>query len=204
MPSYVIKVDPSRDEYVYWSTVVEAPLFWGDAIAMHSYLEQHAEQGDGRRIDRADEHGTSCMDLGNGLRFYDWSTGGLIYKQRGIVNRDDLWALCRRLDRDEDVADLLRHFDDCECDEALDATERERDEARGLAERFQRTYYGDQTAEQRLAAVREVCANPDDTQWWEVVPYMEPPNDDEVTEVQVVTVDRILAALGDAEEADHG
>ena len=97
-----------------------------------------------------------------------------------------------------DADDVLALLD------ALDATERERDEARGLAERFQRTYYGDQTAEQRLAAVREVCANPDDTQWWEVVPYMEPPNDDEVTEVQVVTVDRILAALGDAEEADHG
>lgn len=117
MPSYVIKVDPSRDEYVYWSTVVEAPLFWGDAIAMQSYLEQHAEHGDGERIDRADEYGTSCMDLGNGLRFYDWATDGLIYQQRGIVNRDDLWALCRRLDRNEDAADLLRHFDDCECDE---------------------------------------------------------------------------------------
>lgn len=117
MPSYVIKADPFRDEYVYWSTVVEAPLFWGDAVAMTSYLDGTGEAGDGGRIDRADEFGTSCMDLGDGLRFYDWSTGSLIYKQQGLFWRDDIWALCRRLSQGAPVDDLLRHFDDCECAE---------------------------------------------------------------------------------------
>ena len=47
----------------------------------------------------------------------------------------------------------------------------------------------------RLAAVRELCDSPDDTQWWEVVPYVDPPNDGEAVEVHVVTTDRIRAAL---------
>jgi len=112
MPSYVIKVDPSRDEYVYWSTIVEAPVAWGDGDFMRQYLSLHDELGDGCRLVRANKYGTSCMDLGDGLRFYDWTTESLIYQQQGLIDRDDLWALCMRLERREDVADLLRPFDD--------------------------------------------------------------------------------------------
>lgn len=52
------------------------------------------------------------------------------------------------------------------------------------------------TAEQALVErVEAVLAAPDDTQWWPVRPYMDPPNDDEVVEVQVIDVSRVRAAL---------
>jgi hypothetical protein len=45
------------------------------------------------------------------------------------------------------------------------------------------------------ARIEAVLAEPDDVQWWPVTPYMDPSDDDEVVEVQVVTVDRLRAAL---------
>lgn len=45
------------------------------------------------------------------------------------------------------------------------------------------------------AALQAVIAEPDDTQWWPVQPYMDPAIDDEVTEVQVVDVARLRALL---------
>lgn len=120
MPSYVIKVDPHRDEYVYWSDIVEAPAAWGSREEMLAifgcdsdpWLREDAPHHPLRRMERADEYGTSCRDLGDGLRFYDWSTDSLIYQQQGLISRDDLWALCMRLERSGDVEDLLRPFDD--------------------------------------------------------------------------------------------
>ena len=50
-----------------------------------------------------------------------------------------------------------------------------------------------------VARVRAVCDKPDDVQWWPVQPYMDPPDDDEVTEVRVLSVDRVLAALDGAD-----
>lgn len=110
MPSYVIKVDPSRDEYVYWSTVVEAPLFSGSRKAMASHLAVVGETDDGKRIDRADLHGTSAL-WGN-PPVYGWACESLIYQQRGTVYRDDLWALARRQAQGEPVDDLIHPFED--------------------------------------------------------------------------------------------
>jgi hypothetical protein len=45
------------------------------------------------------------------------------------------------------------------------------------------------------ARIEAVLAEPDDVQWWPVTPYMDPSDDDEVVEVQVVTADRLRAAL---------
>lgn len=45
--------------------------------------------------------------------------------------------------------------------------------------------------------VRALIDSPDDTQWWEVVPYMDPPEQDEVVEVAVVATDRLRALLED-------
>lgn len=120
MPSYVIKVDPSRDEYVYWSTVVEAPIAWGsraDLLAelvseSDPYLRDDAPHHPNNRMARADEFGTSCNDLGDGLRFYSWDEADLIYQQDGTISRDDLWALCSRIERDEPVVDLIEPFED--------------------------------------------------------------------------------------------
>ena len=44
-------------------------------------------------------------------------------------------------------------------------------------------------------AIERLAADPDDTQWWEVVPYMDPPDRDEVVEVQVIAVDRLRALV---------
>lgn len=120
MPSYVIKTDREHERYVYWSTVVEAPLAWGnraDMLAKLSeesdpYLRDDAPHHPNNRMARADEFGTSCHDLGDGLRFYSWDEDSLIYQQEGVVQRGDLWELCQRLKHGEPVADLLKPFDD--------------------------------------------------------------------------------------------
>jgi hypothetical protein len=46
-----------------------------------------------------------------------------------------------------------------------------------------------------VAAVEAVLSEPDDTQWWPVEPYLDPPNDDEVVETQVIAADRLRAVL---------
>jgi hypothetical protein len=51
------------------------------------------------------------------------------------------------------------------------------------------------TPDNLRARIEAVLAEPDDVQWWPVTPYMDPSDDDEVVEVQVVTVDRLRAAL---------
>ena len=55
MPTYIIK--PSRDEdfYVWWSTVVDAPIGWGP----RDYVPLDNE-GSPERFARADERGTSA------------------------------------------------------------------------------------------------------------------------------------------------
>ena len=121
MPSYVIKVDHDRDEYVYWSTVVEAPIYHGcrpEMLAMllqesDPWLREDAPHYPDNRMARADEFGTSCQDLGEGLRFYSWDVESLIYQQMGTVKRADLWELCQRLEQDPaDLTDLLTPFED--------------------------------------------------------------------------------------------
>ncbi len=44
-------------------------------------------------------------------------------------------------------------------------------------------------------AVEAVLAEPDDTQWWPARPYMDPHDEDEVVEVEVVNVSRVRDAL---------
>lgn len=117
MPSYVIKPDPGLNRYVYWSTITESPEFFGDRMAMQSYLEQWQLVGDGHRIDRADEFGTSCVatDMGPKVwRFFAWDETEFIFEQRGQVSREDVWELCRRLDAGLAVSDLIRPFEDDE------------------------------------------------------------------------------------------
>lgn len=112
MPSYIVKGDPSREEYVYWSTVTDAPYAWGSRAELEAELEKinpGRNAAAPERFDRADETGTSSLD-----GFYCWDDDTLIYDQQGVVWRDDLWALCMRLERGEDVADLLHPFEDSE------------------------------------------------------------------------------------------
>lgn len=115
MPTYIIK--PSRDEdfYVWWSTVVDAPIGWGP----RDYVPLDNE-GSPERFARADERGTSA-------NWPDWPVEKMPFgwndSEWSITNQDDLeetgegwWLLprknlrefCRRRDAGEQVADLVR------------------------------------------------------------------------------------------------
>lgn len=128
MPTYIIK--PSRDEdfYVWWSTVVDAPIGWGP----RDYVPLDNE-GSPERFARADERGTSA-------NWPDWPIEKMPFgwnvSEWRITNQDDLeetgegwWLLprknlrefCRRRDAGEQIADLVRW----EADEWTD-TDRER------------------------------------------------------------------------------
>ena len=107
MPSFVVKPVRDRDEYVYWSTIVEAPLAWGDRTQMAEYLRDKGEEGDGRRIDRADATGSSAFE-----GVFGWADDEVIYQQQGNVRRSDLWELCERLGSGRPVDDLITPWED--------------------------------------------------------------------------------------------
>jgi hypothetical protein len=50
-------------------------------------------------------------------------------------------------------------------------------------------------------AVAALIAAPDDTQWWPVEPYVDPPNDGEAVEVPLVKADRLREVLNRFEDA---
>ncbi len=50
-------------------------------------------------------------------------------------------------------------------------------------------------------AVAALVAEPDDTQWWPVEPYVDPPNDGEAVEVQLIKADRLREVLNRFEDA---
>ena len=127
MPTYIIK--PSRDEdfYVWWSTVVDAPIGWGP----RDYVPLDNE-GSPERFARADERGTSA-------NWPDWPVEKMPFgwnvSEWRITNQDDLeetgegwWLLprknlrefCRRRDAGEQIADLVKW----EADELTDTEDR--------------------------------------------------------------------------------
>jgi hypothetical protein len=121
MGHILIKPVPDRDEYVLWSTVVEAPLAWGDREEMLRELTVEWRRDHGadvppagltapeKRLDRADKHGSSALD---GL--FRWDDDSLIYEQRGLLARVDLYRAAVLLgeDREAEVWDLLTPFED--------------------------------------------------------------------------------------------
>ena len=111
----VIKPSPDRDEYVYWSTIVEAPIMWGDRAGMLAYLQEEHDNAPlvtsepGPRLDRADRYGSSALD-----GTFRWDDQELIYEQRGYLARKDLYRACLLLgeDRESEVWDLMTPFED--------------------------------------------------------------------------------------------
>lgn len=62
MPTIILKVSDGTDDfYALWSTVIDAPIGWGD----RKFLQENTRGLDGDRFDRADRTGTSCF-LGTG------------------------------------------------------------------------------------------------------------------------------------------
>jgi hypothetical protein len=121
MGHILIKPTRDRDEYVYWSTIVEAPIAWGDREEMLRELtaEWHRDHGHdvppagltapGKRLERADTYGSSSLD-----GFYRWDDDSLIYEQRGLLARVDLYRAATLLGngRESEVWDLLTPFED--------------------------------------------------------------------------------------------
>lgn len=115
MGHVIIKPAPERDEYVYWSTIVEAPLGWGDRAEMLRLVEDDRRRYPGLgdppevRLDRADRFGSSAKD-----GTYRWGVEELIYEQRGYLARKDLYRACELLGRDDEPAvwDLMTPFED--------------------------------------------------------------------------------------------
>jgi hypothetical protein len=118
MPSYIIKPERDRDFYVYWSTVVEAPVAFGDREYILSYLRAELERDSATspqgRLRRADETGSSALWPSPSDPAYGWDDNELIYQQQGTLRRDRLPELCKRLTGDDhaDVSDLLTPFED--------------------------------------------------------------------------------------------
>ncbi len=111
MPSFIVK--PLREEnyYVIWSTVVDAPTYWGtrEELQATPWLEATNE-----RFDRADARGTSMIDGS----LYGWDEEWFILsecffelpdldKGHYRIYRDKIRAYCEREDVGEDPLDLL-------------------------------------------------------------------------------------------------
>ncbi len=119
MGRQIIKVSREDDLYMEWSSIVEAPTWFGDRSETLAYLRGN----DGNhglspsetyesRLARADETGSS------GYRPWGctWDDHGEIYMQQGILPRSAFPEFARRWlaaegDAEPDVADLLEPFE---------------------------------------------------------------------------------------------
>ncbi len=114
MGTIVIKPDRDVDFYVGWSSIVEAPVWWGPTAEVREYILQDVRRGISDspevRLARADEHGTSSHDPRDG----GWDDEGFIYEQRGFLRRDRIAQVCRLLEQQnlDAVWDLLEPFED--------------------------------------------------------------------------------------------
>jgi hypothetical protein len=122
MPRLVIKPIADRDEYVAWSTVVEAPLGGGTREQMLGWVASaggmnRGPDGAAALMDRVDETGTSIRqdpDCSFQWRFGEWSDTSFIYEQLGTIARDKLYPMFRLLveGREREALDLLEPFED--------------------------------------------------------------------------------------------
>ena len=118
MGTIVIKPERDTDLYVGWSTIVEAPVWWGPRAEVTQYLIEDAAKpyGDSTspeaRLARADANGTSA--LGGFAFFGRWDDEDLIYEQRGLLPRRCLIEACEALAREDESAvwDLLEPLED--------------------------------------------------------------------------------------------
>lgn len=109
MPTIIIKAEKDLDLYIGWSSVVDAPTFWGGREWMEQYLKEEGQTDEVvyGRLARADEEGTSDLSIKEG----QWTERSLIYMQgsTGLLPRKNLAELIRRLEVNEQdpMTDLL-------------------------------------------------------------------------------------------------
>lgn len=120
MGHVVIKQAPDLDEYVYWSTIVEAPINYGTRADMVIILDHDHRVGGSphdsveERLARADATGTSMYGLPLGYGLGEWDDESLIYEQRGHLPRKHLFRAAQLIDHDREpeVWDLMTPFED--------------------------------------------------------------------------------------------
>jgi hypothetical protein len=114
MGRIVMKEAPNIDFYVVWSSVVEAPVAWGSREQMMSLIGHGSEE----RLARCDEIGTSSVWVQQapwlgGPEWGAWEDGVYIFMQQGVLTREGVFEVARRMSRDEgSFDDLLQPFDD--------------------------------------------------------------------------------------------
>lgn len=108
MPRYLLKPNPNRDEYVYWSTIVDAPVtgvmsrdeMKGYLLHGQGLTPPHTDVEAEERLARTDEKGHSLIDWdGNG-----WGQSELVrvehrdYARTGMVAHEDIAELTRAME----------------------------------------------------------------------------------------------------------
>lgn len=87
MPSYVLKPVPDRDEYVVWSTIVDAITWWGSAEVLMKENSDVTQD----RIDRANKLGTSSYNL-----YFDYRKEEFICQNFDGLHNDSSWIKIKR------------------------------------------------------------------------------------------------------------
>jgi hypothetical protein len=114
MGTIVVKPDRDKDLYVGWSSIVDAPVWWGSRAEVLQYLADDGRGWSGDapdiRLARADETGTSAYDKRDG----GWDDEAFVYEQRGLLPRRRLAEACHLLGANNEpgVWDLLEPFED--------------------------------------------------------------------------------------------
>lgn len=112
MGRIVMKEAPDVDFYVIWSSIVDAPVYWGARAEIAARVESQVDNPAEERLARADATGTSAMPdpwVTHSHLPGAWDDSGFIYDQRGWLPRAKVFELARRLavSSDPDVDDLL-------------------------------------------------------------------------------------------------
>jgi hypothetical protein len=114
MGRFVVKVAPTRDLYMEWTTVAEGPTYVGTRTQMATHLAADGTRSNGlvqQILARASTQGTSSS-IGAG----GWNDIGMIYAQQGWLHPAQFEALADRFaaaGRGEyEYLDLLELFDD--------------------------------------------------------------------------------------------
>jgi len=113
MPHFILKPEPDKDVYVWWSTICESPMAVGTRAELSDRMIRCGEKAGPERFDRADQRGTSSVD---GLDGWDdgKTTGSVIVEQRGLVQLKDLPEVFRCMEANEPYDHVVTPFDDDE------------------------------------------------------------------------------------------
>lgn len=113
MGRIIIKTAPDRDQYLVWSSIVDAPVAGGTRQEVLDYYRNEASNRDMYLVEellkRADRTGSSSQ-----MGFGTWEDGDMHYANTGILPRSKqaILADMLELDPNADATPLLELFDE--------------------------------------------------------------------------------------------